>query len=55
MQVSGTLGLSPQAIETTRVLPGQKERSWPKHDVTEGMMMLADDNRPEATLLIDLS
>jgi hypothetical protein len=35
-------------------LPGQREWSRPKHDVTEGIMMPADDMRPEATLLIGL-
>jgi len=55
MRVRGTSGLSSQAIRTASVLPGQRERSRPKHDVTEGIMMLAEDMRPEATLLIGLS
>ena len=55
MQVSGTLGLLSQKIRKTRVLPGQRELSRPKHDVIEGIMTLADDKRPEATLLIGLS
>jgi hypothetical protein len=37
------------------VLPGQRERSRPKHDVTEECIMSADDMRPEATVLIGLS
>jgi len=55
MQVCGISGLWPQAIRTTRVLPGQREWSRLKHDVTEGIMTLADDKRLEATLLIGLS
>jgi len=55
MQVRGTFGLLPQAITETRELPGQQEWSRPKHDVNEGIMMLADDKRPVATLLIGLS
>jgi len=55
MRVRGTLGLSPQEIRTPEVLPGQREQSRPKHDVTEGIMTLAVDKRPEATLLIGLS
>ena len=37
------------------VLSGQREQSRPKHDVTEGVLTLAEDKRPEATLLIGLS
>jgi len=37
------------------VLSGQREKSRPKHDVTEGILTLAKDKRPEATLLIGLS
>jgi len=35
-------------------LPGQREWSQPEHDMTEGIMMLAEDKRPEATLLSGL-
>jgi hypothetical protein len=52
---SGTSGLSSQAIRTTMVLPGQREWSRPEHGVTEGIMTLAENTRPEATLLIGLS
>jgi len=55
MQVCGISGLSPQVIRTTRVLPGQREWSQPKYDVTEGIMTLAEDKRSEATLLMGLS
>jgi len=55
MQVSGTHDLLPQAIRVIMILSGQREQSRPKHDVTEGIMTLAEDKRPEATLLIDLS
>jgi len=55
MGVRGTSGWLPQAITGTRVLPGQWESSRPKLDVTEGIMKLADEKRPEATLLIGLS
>jgi len=55
VQLSGTFGLLSQAIRTTRVLHGQRELSRPKHDVIEGIMMLADDMSTEATLLIGLS
>jgi len=55
MQVSGTPGFLPQAIRTTRVLPSHREQSQPNHDMTEGIMTLAEDKRPEATLLIGLS
>ena len=54
-RVRGSSDLLSQAIRIVRVLPGQGERSWPEHDVTEGIMMLADDKWPEATLLIGLS
>jgi hypothetical protein len=37
------------------VLPGQREWSRPEHGVTEGIMTLAENTRPEATLLIGLS
>jgi len=50
MRVCGTSGLLPQVITTTRVLSGQRESSRPKHGVTEGIITLAEDMRPEATL-----
>jgi len=55
MQVSGTDDVLPQAIRVFMVLPGQREQSRPKHDVSEGVMTFAKDMRPEATLLIELS
>jgi len=55
MQVQGIVNLLPQAIRVIDVLPGQRQESRPKHDVTEGIMTSADDMRPEATLLIGLS
>jgi hypothetical protein len=55
MRVSGISDLLRQAIGIIGALPGQRERSRPKHDVTEGFMTLADDMRPEATLIIGLS
>jgi len=55
MQVSGTHDLSPKEIRVFMVLSGQREQSRPKHDVTEEIMTLAKDMRPEATLLIELS
>jgi len=36
-------------------LPGEREWSRPKHDVTERFMTSAEDMRPEGTLLIGLS
>jgi hypothetical protein len=55
MRVRRIVSLSPQDIRSTGALPGQRERSRPKHDVTEGIMTLAEDMRSEATLLIGLS
>jgi hypothetical protein len=55
MRVRGIVTLLPQGIRARGVLPGQREWSRPKHDVTEGIMTSADDMRPEATLLIGLS
>jgi hypothetical protein len=54
MRVRGIVTLLPQAIRLNVVLPGQREEARPKHDVTERFMTLADDERPEATLLINL-
>jgi len=39
---------------TLQLSPGYG-RSRPKHAVSEGLMTLAEDKRPEATLLIGLS
>jgi hypothetical protein len=55
MRVRGIVTLSPEAIRARGALPGQREWSRPKHDVTEGILTSADDMRPEATLLIGLS
>jgi len=55
MHQSGTPDLLPQVTGGIRVLPGQRELSWPKHDVTEGSMTLGEDNRAAAILLIGLS
>jgi hypothetical protein len=55
MLVRGIVVLLPQAIRDSDALPGQREQSRPKHDVTEGIMTSAEDMRPEATLLISLS
>jgi hypothetical protein len=55
MRVRGILDLLPQAIRVLRALPGQRELSWPKHDVTEEIMTSADDMRLQATLLIGMS
>jgi len=55
MRVRGIVNLLSQAIRVMRALPGQRERSRPKHDVAEEIMMSADDMRPEATMVIGLS
>ena len=55
MRVRGLVRLVPQAITSADAHPGQREWSRPEHDVTEGIMTLAEDKRPEATLLIGLS
>jgi hypothetical protein len=55
MRVSGILDSWLQAIRVIGALPGQRQGSRPKHDVTEGCMTSAEDMRPEATLLIGLS
>jgi hypothetical protein len=55
MRVRGIVTLLPHAIRLSVTLLGQTEESRPKHDVTERFMTLADDKRPEATLLIMLS
>jgi len=55
MRVRGIVNLSSQAIRIIAALPGQREGSRPKHDVTEVIMTLADDMRPGSTLLIGLS
>ena len=55
MRVRGIVNLLPQATTVIGALPGQREWSQPKHDVTEGIMTSAADRRPEATLLIGLN
>jgi len=55
MRVRGISDLLPQAIRVIGALPGPGELSQPKDDMTEGIMMLAVEKRPEATLLIGLS
>jgi hypothetical protein len=55
MRVRGIVTLLPHAIRLSVTLLGQTGVSRPKHDVTERFMTLADDKRPEATLLIMLS
>jgi len=42
-------------IRVIGTLPGQRDGSRPKHAVTEGFMMSADDMRLEETMLIGLS
>jgi len=54
MRVRGISGLSPQAMRPTRALPGQRERSPPKHAVSEGLITLTEDKRPEANRIIEL-
>jgi hypothetical protein len=51
----GISGLSSWAIRPTRALPSEREWSRTEHGMTEGFMTLAEDMRPEATLLIGLS
>jgi hypothetical protein len=55
MRLRGLVGLSPWLVLIAGAHPGQRERSRPKHDVTEGIMTSADDMRREATLLIGVS
>jgi len=55
MQVRGIRSLLSQAIRVTGALPGQRERSRPRHDMTEGIMTSTYDMRSEATLFIGLS
>jgi hypothetical protein len=55
MRVRGIVSLPLPMVKDTDALPGQRERSRPEHDMTEGIMTSADDMRPEATLLIGLS
>jgi hypothetical protein len=44
--------VGPLVRRTTWELFGQIGWSCPQHGVTEAIMMLADEMRPEATLLI---
>ena len=55
MRYHGISGLLLPAIRTTRALHGQREWSQPKHDVSEGIMTLADNMRSKATLNIGLN
>jgi hypothetical protein len=55
MEVGGNSDLLPQAMKVIGALSGETEWSRPKHDMTEGFMMSADDMRPEETRLIGLS
>jgi hypothetical protein len=55
MRVRGIVIFWLQVIRTNNALPGQREWSRPKHDVTEGIMTSAEDMRLEATLLIGVS
>lgn len=50
MEFHRTSGLSPRAIQTTRVLPGQREWSRPKDSATKGVRMFTEDVRSEETL-----
>jgi len=43
MRVRGTPDLPLKQIGVIGVLPGQREWSRPKHDMTEGIMTLAED------------
>lgn len=54
MPVRGSLGLLHQTISKSSVLPSERLQSWSKHEVTKGIMMAADNMRPEATLLTGL-
>jgi len=49
-----TPGSLPLAIGVDSVLAGHSDWSPPEHDVAEGIMTLAEDKIPEATLLIRL-
>ena len=55
MRVRGISDLLPQAIRVSGALPGPREQSRPKHDVTEGIMTSTEDMGPEAALLIGVS
>jgi len=55
MEERGISNLLPQAIGIIGALPGQGEQSRPEHDVTEGIMTLAEHMKLEATLLIGVS
>ena len=54
MQVRGTYSFSPQAMRTTRVLPGHREWYWPKYRVTERLTASAEDMSGAAILIFDL-
>ena len=53
--MGGILYVGYGCTEDVPDIPGQRKQSWPNHDMTEGIMMLAVDIRPEAPLLIGLS
>jgi len=55
MRVHQTSGILSLATTNIRVHPGKREWFRPEHDVTVGIMMLANDMRSEATRLIGLS
>jgi len=55
MWVRGLSDVLPSPTEVIGALPSQGEQSRPKHDMTEGIITLADDKRPGATLLIGIS
>jgi len=55
MRVRGNLQAHALSGENNLRLSPVYGRSRPNHAVSEGLMTLADDKRPEATLLIGLS
>ena len=55
MRECGNLQAHVLSGENTLQLSPAYRRSRPKHAVSEGLMTLAEDQRPEATLLIGLS
>ena len=55
MQASGNLQAHRLSGENALRLSPVDGRSRPKHAVSEGLLALANDKRPEGTLLIRLS
>lgn len=51
VQVCGTSSLLPSAVRTTSDLPSQHDLPGATHDMTDGIMKLADEMRPEVILL----